>query len=133
MSSATTTSSRLAYSSERTVQNNRPLNNRQPKQDTTEPVQRRLQRSIPQMARKTNPAQRALERPKGSGLPKARIPAHLRAGLSSPTDRIQSPASKVVSSLRHKKHPAGLLQPKVLGSVFESMKRDTDKRDSRKE
>ncbi|KAJ2080953.1 hypothetical protein H4R24_002707 [Coemansia sp. RSA 988] len=133
MSTTATTSSRLAYSSERPVQNNIPQNNKQKQQEATEPVQLRPQRSVPQMARNKNPVQRALERPQTNALPKSRIPAHVRAVMSSPTDKIQSPASKVVNSLRHKKHPAGLLKPKVLGSVFESMKRDTNKRDDMEE
>ncbi|KAJ1732182.1 hypothetical protein LPJ61_002168 [Coemansia biformis] len=67
-----------------------------------------------------NPAQRALEGQPGAR--PRRVPQHVRAALSSPTDGIQSPASKAVNSLRRKAHPKVLPKPQVLGSLFEAMK-----------
>ncbi|KAJ1827902.1 hypothetical protein LPJ70_007376 [Coemansia sp. RSA 2708] len=66
-----------------------------------------------------NPAMRALEKRKGGGV-QHKLPQHVRAGLSSPTDKIQSPATKAVRSLRHKQ-AENLPAPRMLGSVFKAM------------
>ncbi|KAJ1764507.1 hypothetical protein LPJ69_001802 [Coemansia sp. RSA 1752] len=82
-----------------------------------------------------NPAQRALDKrpslharnPEQQALDKRTLkhtlPQHVRAGLSSPTDKIQSPASKAVRGLRHNKHSEHLPKPQVLGSLFKSMQK----------
>ncbi|KAJ2356148.1 hypothetical protein IWW50_002888 [Coemansia erecta] len=69
-----------------------------------------------------NPAQRALEKRGGVSM-KHKLPQHVRAGLSSPTDKIQSPASKAVRGLRHNTHSENLPKPQVLGSLFKSMQK----------
>ncbi|KAJ1990282.1 hypothetical protein GGI25_004470 [Coemansia spiralis] len=60
-----------------------------------------------------------------SDLPaKPKMPHHMCPGLASPTDKIMSPASRGVNNLRHKKLPKDLPKPRVLGSLFESMKQE---------
>ncbi|KAJ2780712.1 hypothetical protein H4R18_003299 [Coemansia javaensis] len=87
----------------------------QQKQRPAPPTGTRL---IPVQLPAGGPARRALDR---RGL-RAGVPQHMRAALSSPTDRIQSPASRAVNSLRHKTHTGALPAPQVLGSLFEAMK-----------
>ncbi|KAJ2628420.1 hypothetical protein H4R22_003895 [Coemansia sp. RSA 1290] len=62
---------------------------------------------------------------KDGGSIRHKLPQHIRAGLSSPTDKIQSPASKAVRSLRHNKDTS-LPKPQVLGSLFKSMQKNSN-------
>ncbi|KAJ1858997.1 hypothetical protein GGH12_001961 [Coemansia sp. RSA 1822] len=127
MNTSTTASSRLAPSAERG------------NQAVLEPVKGE-QRSALQPGQHAgsharNPAQRALDRRSGSHARnsaqqaldkrtlKHTLPQHVRAGLSSPTDKIQSPATKAVRGLRHNKHSEHLPKPQVLGSLFKSMQK----------
>ncbi|KAJ2482334.1 hypothetical protein IWW56_001121 [Coemansia sp. RSA 2131] len=111
MHTSTTASSRLAPSAER---GNRAV---------LEPVKGE-QRSALQPGQHAgsharNSAQQALDK----RTLKHTLPQHVRAGLSSPTDKIQSPATKAVRGLRHNKHSEHLPKPQVLGSLFKSMQK----------
>ncbi|KAJ2709021.1 hypothetical protein H4R19_004458 [Coemansia spiralis] len=63
------------------------------------------------------PRQQPLDGQRGA-MPR-RIPQHVRKALSSPTDGIQSPATKAINSMHRK---ARLPKPQVLESVFAAMK-----------
>ncbi|KAJ2496452.1 hypothetical protein GGH96_005828 [Coemansia sp. RSA 1972] len=121
---STTASSRLAPSAER---GNRavPGPAKTEQRSTLQPRQHASSQLAP------NPAQRALDKrsisharnPAQQALDKRTLPQHVRAGLSSPTDKIQSPATKAVHGLRHNKHSEHLPKPQVLGSLFKSMQK----------